>query len=104
MAQRNSSRKRQQKSESFMDYSLLFIVLFLLGFGMVMVFSTSSYEANLDYGDSTHYLKRLTFCDHSGSYCDDRGIEYTISFLGKVCGACLYCFGSIDLVDHPFWA
>ena len=61
MAQRNSSRRGQQKSESFMDYSLLFIVLFLLGFGMVMVFSTSSYEANLDYGDSTHYLKQQLF-------------------------------------------
>ena len=61
MAQRNSSRRRQQKSESFMDYSLLFIVLFLLGFGMVMVFSTSSYEANLDYGDYTHYLKQQLF-------------------------------------------
>ncbi len=61
MAQRNSTRRRQQKSESFMDYSLLFIVLFLLGFGMVMVFSTSSYEANLDYGDSTHYLKQQLF-------------------------------------------
>ena len=61
MAQRNSSRRRQPKSESFMDYSLLFIVLFLLGFGMVMVFSTSSYEANLDYGDSTHYLKQQLF-------------------------------------------
>lgn len=61
MAQSNSFRKRKQKSESFMDYSLLFIVLFLLGFGMVMVFSTSSYEANLDYGDSTHYLKQQLF-------------------------------------------
>ncbi len=61
MAQRNSTRRRQQKSESFMDYSLLFIVLFLLGFGMVMVFSTSSYEANLDFGDSTHYLKQQLF-------------------------------------------
>ena len=28
---------------------------------MVMVFSTSSYEANLDYGDSTHYLKQQLF-------------------------------------------
>lgn len=66
MTQRNSSRKRQQKSESFMDYSLLFIVLFLLGFGMVMVFSTSSYEANLDYGDSTHYLKQQLFASILG--------------------------------------
>ncbi len=58
MAQRNASRRRQQKGESFMDYSLLFIVLFLVGFGMVMVFSSSSYEANLKMGDSTRYLRQ----------------------------------------------
>ncbi len=58
MAQRNASRRRQQKGESFMDYSLLFIVLFLVGFGMVMVFSSSSYEANLKLGDSTRYLRQ----------------------------------------------
>ncbi|MBD5444476.1 MAG: cell division protein FtsW [Lachnospiraceae bacterium] len=42
-----------------MDYSLLFIVIFLLGFGLVMVYSTSSYEANLHFnGDSAWYLKK----------------------------------------------
>lgn len=61
MAERNSSRRRQSNNESFMDYSLLFIVLFLLGFGMIMVFSTSSYEANLDFGDSAYYLKKQLF-------------------------------------------
>ena len=61
MAQRNSSRRRQVNSESFMDYSLLFIVLFLLGFGLVMVYSTSSYEANLEYGNSAYYLKKQMF-------------------------------------------
>ena len=61
MAQRNSSRRGQSNSENFMDYSLLFIVLFLLGFGLIMVFSTSSYEANLDFGDSTYYLKKQLF-------------------------------------------
>ena len=44
-----------------MDYSLLFIVLFLLGFGLIMVYSTSSYEANLDWGDSAYYLKKQLF-------------------------------------------
>ena len=44
-----------------MDYSLLFIVLFLLGFGLIMVYSTSSYEANLDFGDSAYYLKKQLF-------------------------------------------
>ena len=61
MAQRNSSRRRQVNTENFMDYSLLFIVLFLLGFGLIMVYSTSSYEANLDYGDSAFYLKKQLF-------------------------------------------
>lgn len=44
-----------------MDYSLLFIVLFLLGFGLIMVYSTSSYEANLELGDSTYYLRKQVF-------------------------------------------
>ena len=44
-----------------MDYSLLFIVLFLIGFGLIMVYSTSSYEANLDFGDSAYYLKKQLF-------------------------------------------
>ena len=61
MAQRNSSRARKSNTENFMDYSLLFIVLFLLGFGLVMVYSTSSYEANLDFGDSSFYLKKQIF-------------------------------------------
>lgn len=61
MAQRNSSRRRQQNSENFMDYSLLFIVLFLLGFGLIMVYSTSSYEAALDLNDAAYYLKKQLF-------------------------------------------
>ncbi|WP_292144392.1 FtsW/RodA/SpoVE family cell cycle protein [Butyrivibrio sp.] len=48
---------RKPKVESYIDYSLVFIVLFLLAFGLVMLYSTSSYEANLDYGDSAYYFK-----------------------------------------------
>ncbi len=65
MAQRNASRRGQKKGESFMDYSLLFIVLFLVGFGMVMVFSSSSYEANLR-GDATRYLRQQLFASILG--------------------------------------
>lgn len=66
MAQRSTSRRKQDKGEKFMDYSLLFIVLFLVGFGIVMVFSSSSYEANQKLGDSTRYLRQQLFASILG--------------------------------------
>ncbi|MCM1100834.1 MAG: putative lipid II flippase FtsW [Clostridium sp.] len=52
-------RKKREQTEYFFDYSLLFIVLFLLGFGLVMIYSASSYTAFQDYdGDSGHFMKR----------------------------------------------
>ena len=51
-------RNKIGRRRGLMDYSLLIIVLFLLSFGLVMLYSTSSYEAALEYGDSAYYLKR----------------------------------------------
>ncbi len=57
-AQSGNRKKKNNKSEYFFDYSLLFIILFLLGFGMLMIYSASSYTAYLEYGDSAKYLKK----------------------------------------------
>ncbi len=54
-------RKRHNQSEYFFDYSLLFIVLFLICFGLIMIYSVSSYEANLEYEDAAYYLKKQIF-------------------------------------------
>ena len=44
---------------AFRDYSLIFIVVFLLAFGLVMLYSTSSYVAAVRYsGDSSYYFAR----------------------------------------------
>lgn len=52
-------RRKKEQSEYFFDYSLLFIVLFLLGFGLVMIYSASSYTAAQSFnGDAAHYLTR----------------------------------------------
>ena len=51
-------KKNRGQQEAFFDYTLLFIVLFLLGFGLVMLYSTSSYDASLNYGDSAYFLKK----------------------------------------------
>ena len=55
---RGRRRKKKQQSEYFFDYSLLFIVLFLLGFGLIMIYSASSYEAYDSYGDAAYYMKK----------------------------------------------
>ncbi len=41
-----------------MDYSLLVIILILLAFGLVMVFSASSANAHYQYGDAMYFFKR----------------------------------------------
>ncbi|MCM1127123.1 MAG: putative lipid II flippase FtsW [Lachnospiraceae bacterium] len=59
---RNANGRRAGRGqESFFDYTLLFIVLFLLGFGLVMLYSTSSYDGGLQYGDPAYFLKRQLF-------------------------------------------
>ena len=56
-----TQRGRKRASEYYFDYSLVFIVLFLLGFGLIMVYSASSYEASvsekLGY-DAAYYFKK----------------------------------------------
>ena len=40
------------------DFSLLFLTAFLVGLGLVMIYSTSSYNATKYYGDATFFLKK----------------------------------------------
>ena len=54
----DKKRRKKEQAEYFFDYSLLFVVLFLLGFGLIMIYSVSSYEAQADYGDAAYYLKK----------------------------------------------
>lgn len=61
MAERRANRGKKKRQESFFDYTLLFVVLFLMGFGMVMIYSTSSYEASIEYDDQAYYLKKQAF-------------------------------------------
>lgn len=46
-----------RSSKHNMDYILLTVVLFLVGFGLLMIYSASSYEAGIEYNDSGFYLK-----------------------------------------------
>ena len=59
-------RGLRKNQESFSDYTLLFIVLFLLAFGLVMLYSTSAYDANLTYNDSTYLFRKQIFSTLAG--------------------------------------
>ena len=50
--------KIRRKNKGQIDYTLLVIVAFMLAFGLIMVYSASSYNATLTTGDSLYYLKK----------------------------------------------
>lgn len=65
MATKQAVKRKKKKQfhipifkNGFLDYSLLFVIIFLVSFGLVMVYSTSSYSAQLNLGNPTYYLKR----------------------------------------------
>ena len=46
------------KKTRYFDYSMLAVLIFLVCFGLVMLYSTSSYSSLVNYGDSMYYFKR----------------------------------------------
>ncbi len=61
MAEKAKSTKRKEKTSTYFDYNLLFLVIFLICFGLVMLYSSSSYlcanSAKFNY-DGAYYLKK----------------------------------------------
>ena len=55
--QREKPREKKKKIAYF-DYNLLFLIIFLLSFGLVMLYSSSAYVSANKYGDDAYYLKR----------------------------------------------
>lgn len=53
-----SKRVKRKKKIQYFDYSLLAVIIFLMCFGLVMLFSSSSYSAQVELGDSMFYLKK----------------------------------------------
>ena len=52
---------KKKRSQRFYDYSLLFTIAFLIMFGLLMIYSASSYTAGLQYGNAFYYVKRQIF-------------------------------------------
>ncbi|MCI8762983.1 MAG: FtsW/RodA/SpoVE family cell cycle protein [Lachnospiraceae bacterium] len=57
---------KKNKPKRFYDYSLLFSVIFVTAFGLVMIYSASSYTAQLQHGDASYYMMRQLKISMSG--------------------------------------
>lgn len=68
----------------YMDYSLLFVVIFLLCFGLIMLYSTSSYGAQLRGFESTFYLKKQMFATTLGIVAMLIASKFNYYYLKKI--------------------
>lgn len=63
---RQEKKAQREKSIKYFDYNLLFIIIFLLCFGLVMLYSTSSYSGATKFGDAAYFLKKQIFATSLG--------------------------------------
>ncbi len=67
MTRDDMEQGKRRKKKRYYDYTLLFLVLFLVCFGMVMVYSVSYYNANKYYNDPTLFLRKQAIFGVAGT-------------------------------------
>ena len=55
---RDDKNKQTKYINRQIDMSLLVTVIFLICFGLIMIYSTSSYEASMKFNDAAYFLKK----------------------------------------------
>lgn len=79
---RKKEKVKKEKQQYFFDYTLLFALLLLIGFGLIMIYSVSSYNAYINYkGNSAFFLQKQL----------------------KAAGAGLLLMIFTTVVDYRFW-
>ena len=61
IAERSASTKRKrtrEKGKPYYDYDLLLVIIFLMCFGLVMLYSSSAYSAQVDYKNDMFFFTR----------------------------------------------
>ena len=95
--QQSRKQIRFWNSGEYFDYSLLFIILFLVGFGLVMIYSTSSYTAAWDFGDAAYFFKRQAVFAVLGIVCMLIVSKVDYHFLKRVTVLAFFGIGLLTL-------
>lgn len=93
--ERNRVNRNRRNEISYFDYSLLFITVFIICFGLVMLYSASSYEASITFGDSKHYLTRQVIFVIAGVFFAFWVVKIDYHFYKKPIIALMIYLGSI---------
>lgn len=99
-----AKKRRKRKNGFYFDYSLLFVLIFIVGFGLTMIYSTSSYTAQINYGNPEYYFKRQLIFDLLGFACMffiARFVDYHI--LKKAAHAAIRAATIIDIMNSLFF-
>ncbi len=51
-------KTKSNANSGFYDYSLLAVIVLLICFGLIMLYSTSAYTAEIEFNDDMHYFRR----------------------------------------------
>ncbi len=54
----NGSKIKRREKTDYYDFSLVAVIVLLTCFGLIMLYSTSAYMAEINFGDDMHYFKR----------------------------------------------
>lgn len=102
-------RTRKKSVKRYFDYSLLFVTIFIAGFGLIMIYSTSSYTAQMKFGNAQYYFKKqlmfmlLGFAAMYVAYRIDYHVWHKLAFPLFICASLLVFalipFGSEAMVQ-----
>lgn len=88
-------RTRKKSVKRYFDYSLLFVTIFIAGFGLIMIYSTSSYTAQMKFGNAQYYFKKqlmfmlLGFAVMYVAYRIDYHVWHKLAFPLFICASLL---------------
>jgi cell division protein FtsW len=69
LASPNTAKRAKKQGKEPFDYSLMLIVLGLVVFGLVVLYSTSAYNGQVKFADKAYYLKKQFFATSLGLAC-----------------------------------